>query len=77
MVLSRAQRQAALIYILEDTFDLDPDSPLHKILAENAITSPFDLLSMRTVEYEVLEYTDNKNVAKSIARGHVGLLKAF
>ena len=76
MVLSHVQCEAALQHILENVFDLDPDSPLHKAFKYNGITSPADLLAIPVVKYEILHYPVN-NKLKIIPRGHASLLRAL
>ena len=55
MVLTRAQQQAALKHILESILNLQVDSPVHKALTFNAIDSPHDLVSLREVDFELLD----------------------
>ena len=76
MGLTRNQKKQALAHILDVVFDLDKNSPIHKALEENNIRSPFDLISLAMVEYELLEYTE-KDVPLKLSKGHVGLLKTF
>ena len=76
MGLTRNQKKQALTHILDVVFDLDKDSPIHKALEENNIRSPFDLILLAMVEYELLEYTD-KDVPLKLSKGYVGLLKTF
>ena len=76
MVLSHVQCEAALQHILENVFDLDPDSPLHKAFKYNSISSPNDLIAIQVMKYEILEYPVN-NKLKIISRGHANLLRAL
>ena len=76
MVLSCVQCQAALKHILENVFDLDTGSPLHMAIKQNAITSPFDLVAIKSVEYEKLAYQVNDKTT-TLSLGHFNLLKAF
>lgn len=77
MVLTRDQAKAAMTYILETIFNLNADSILHKSLERAAITSPLDLITMREVEYELLDYEDSQKAILTIPRGYSGLLRAF
>lgn len=43
MVLSRAQCITIMTHILEELFDQDPDSNLHKTMTHNGFRSPIDL----------------------------------
>ena len=45
MVLTKAQKQDVVKHLLEEIFEQDPDSELHKTLAYNKITSPIDLIN--------------------------------
>lgn len=76
MGLTRQQKRDAIKHILEQVFDQDPDSHLHNALEINGITSPFDLISMNEVEYELLEYEENGSRVP-ILKGNAGLLKSF
>ena len=76
MGLTRQQKMVALNHILEKVFDLDSNSAIHKALEGNMIRSPFDLISLAEVEYEMLEYEED-NGRLTLAKGHVGLLKSF
>ena len=76
MGLTRNQKKQAVAHILDVVFDLDKDSPVHKALEENNITSPFELIQLPPVEYELLEYTDQGAPLK-LTKGHVGCLKTF
>ena len=76
MGLTRNQKKQALTHILDVVFDLDNNSPVHKALEENNIRSPFDLMSLAPVEYEMLEYKE-EGVPLTLSKGHVGLLKTF
>ena len=76
MVLSCVQCQAALKHILENVFDLDTGSPLHMAIEQNAITSPFGLVAIKSAEYEKLVYQVNDNPT-TLSLGHFNLLKAF
>ena len=77
MTLSRAQKRAAMAYILETLFDQDKDSPLHKSFKENGITSPQDLVSIEYDVMDLFEYTDPDGALKPLPRGNIGLMKAF
>ena len=76
MVLTRAEAKAAITYILETVFNLSAGSPLHSALDRAAITSPLDLVTMRDVDYETLDYADGNNVLP-LPKGYSGLLRAF
>ena len=76
MGMTRQQKQAALTHILEGVFDLDPDNVVHKALTRNAIRSPFDLITLAEVEYEMLKYEEGGAIL-TLPKGHAGLLKAF
>ena len=76
MTLTRQQKKDALDHILETVFDLDKDSIVHKALERNNIWSPFDLMSLSEVEYELLEYEEG-GATLTLPRGYAGLLKAF
>ena len=76
MGMTRQQKKLALSHILETVFDLDQDSIVHKSLKLNSIRSPFDLISMSEVEYEMLEY-EEEGAKITLPKGYAGLLKAF
>jgi hypothetical protein len=56
MVLSRAQKSAIMKHILENIFDQDADSMLHKALKYNDITSPHDLCMEDEKQFETYFY---------------------
>ena len=61
---------------MENVFDLDTGSPLHMAIEQNAIISPFDLVAIKSAEYEKLVYQVNDNPTTLFCR-HFNLLKAF
>ena len=77
MVLSSNQQAVIMEHILEKVFDQDHDSDLHKSLALNQINSPYDLCMTSDDEIDMLEYPKDKNTLALLARGEIGLLKAF
>ena len=76
MGLTRQQKKDALKHILEQVFDLDPDSPIQRALELNDIQFPFDLISIAEVEYELLEYEED-GARITTSKGNAGLLKSF
>jgi len=79
MGLTHQQKQDAIKHILEIVFDLPPDSNVHKAIKQNDILSPFDLVAMPEVEYELLEYKADPKDTDTIplSKGNSGLLKSF
>ena len=78
MVLSRAQCAAIMTHILENVFDEDPDSDLHKSMKHNGIKSPIDLCSEDEDQLDNYEYpTATAGVNAKLTRGNIGLLKSF
>ena len=76
MGLTRQQKKDALKHILENVFDLDPNSPIEQALNFNDIRSPYDLISLSEVEYELMEYK-KEGARMTISKGNIGLLKSF
>ena len=56
MVLSRAQCAAIMTHILENVFDEDPDSNLHKSMKHTGIKSPIDLSAEDKDQLDLYEY---------------------
>ena len=78
MVLSRAQCVTIMTHILEDLFDQNPDSNLHKAMTHNGIRSPIDLCSEDEVQLDGYRYPDGTPPVNTIlSRGDIGLLKLF
>ena len=77
MVLSRAQKKAAVKHILEVVFDLAVDSLLHQSFALNSIDSPIDLVALSDNDLDRLDYHTDDGSSKSLPPGDIGLLKAF
>jgi hypothetical protein len=63
-------------HILENVFDLSPDSPLHKALDSNMYVAPEDFLMEKDKDLEDLNYQDGGKSVK-LQKGGVGLLKTF
>src|SRR6187549_3534209 len=77
MVLSRAQRADIMTHILENIFDQDPDSPLHKSLQHNGILSPHDLCAEDETQFDGYKYPTDAKKLDTLTRGSIGLLKSF
>ena len=78
MVLSRAQCAAIMTHILENVFDKDPDSSLHKSMKHNGIESPIDLCAEDEDQLDQYQYpTDIQGGLATLSRGNIGLLKSF
>jgi hypothetical protein len=77
MVLSRAQRADIMTHILENIFDQDPDSNLHKSLKHNGILSPHDLCAEDEAQFDGYKYPTDTKKLDTLTRGSIGLLKSF
>jgi hypothetical protein len=77
MVLTKAKKKQILFHVLEQVFEEEVDSNLHKVVAHNNAKSIFDITVMEDSAIDLLKYRDdNKNVV-DIAKFDAGLLKSF
>ena len=77
MVLSCAQKKAAVKHILEVVFDQAVDSLLHQSFALNSIDSPIDLVALSDNDLDRFDYHTDDGSSKSLPPADIGLLKAF
>ena len=67
-----------MTHILENVFDEDPDSNLHKSMVYNDIKSPIDLCAQNEDQLGIFEYpTDAQGSTARLAIGDISLLKSF
>ena len=77
MPLTRQQKKNAMKHILENVFDFDEGSNLHRVFAKAAVTQPADILCMPGDAARTLKYKDDDGNIQQIQAGHVGLIIMF
>ena len=77
MVLTRAEKTAAMKHIVETVLDEAADSPVAKSLIKNRIKSPHDLLSIDDTAIDTFQYDDASGNSQPLALGERGLLTSF
>src|SRR5687767_2109185 len=66
-----------MTHILEEVFDMDPDSELHRACTCMGVRDPFMLCAFSDDQLNAFQYKDAANVVQPILRGNAGLLKSF
>jgi hypothetical protein len=64
-------------HLLQTVFNLKEGTPLQKALDRGAIYTHLDLITMRDIDFELLEYKDDVDGILPIPRGYANLLCAF
>ena len=59
--MSRADKAAALEYIVTTTLDIDPDDPIMKALKLHGSVQPMDIMNSGDAIIEALDYRDSSN----------------
>ena len=77
MPLTRQQKKNAMKHILENVFDFDEGSNLHRVFAKAAVNQPADILCMPGDAARTLKYKDDDGNIQQIQAGHVGLIIMF
>ena len=76
-MLTKAKKREISLHVLENIFEEDKDSELHKIAAHNKIKSVLDILTMDNSAMMMLQYQDEQKAAVNITKGDAGLLRSF
>ena len=77
MVMSRAQKAAAITHILENVFDVETDSALHMAMQYNSIESPYSICQMSYQELVELQYPLDQKSLHYLPIGHAGRIMAL
>src|SRR5688572_8257958 len=77
MVLTKAKKMEILLYVIENIFEEDKDSELHKIMSHNKSKSVLDTLTMDDSAMMMLQYHDDQKAPVNITKGDAGLLRSF
>ena len=77
MVMTRQQKAAIMKHILEDLFDMDPDSDLHRAFSLYGARDPIMLISFPDNDLDAWQYKDDKNDLQPVIKGNIGLVKTF
>src|SRR5687767_137443 len=77
MVLTKAKKREILLYVLENIFEEDKDSELHKVVSHNKIRSVLDILTIDNSAMMMLQHCDVQKAAVSIIKGDAGQLISF
>ncbi len=76
MTLTKQKNKDIIKHILENVFDLQADSELHKALSQNSLFNVASFLAFDDKDYDTLEYEKN-NQRTTIKKGIAGLAKSF
>ena len=79
MVLTKAEKEEVIKYLLETIFQQDPNSELHKTFTYNKIMSPITLIGQLDDWIDKLQYLEdpNKKTRTDLPKADAGLLKSF
>ena len=77
MSLIRTEKKEALKHVLENVFQLEPDSEIHKALAHHTILDPHDLASQEEDTYWQIMFVNKKGTTIGLGLGDIGQLHQF